>query len=282
MINKIVSSFALLSMIAFSGCKDATFKTHESGLQYQFFIENKNNQLPAIGDVITLKFEYTDSKGNSIEKTDQFRTQLKKPTHSGGSIENGLALMHKGDSALFLIKADDYYTKTLEQMLPERFSNNEYLRFYVKLIDITPINEFQKERQIAKLSDEREEEKQVSEFLARINFTGEPTLSGLYFMELNKGSGITPNPGKNVTVNYLGYFIDGQVFDSSYDRKKPFTFRFGVGEVIPGWDEAVAKMKVGGKYKLIIPPHLAYGSEAVGPIPPNSTLVFEIELLSAE
>ncbi len=282
MINKIVWTFGLLSMMFFWGCNEATFKTHESGLQYKFFIENNKNQQPAIGDVITLKFEFTDSKGNSIERIEQFRTQLKKPSHPGGSIENGLALMHKGDSAIFLIKANDYYTKTLGQALPERFTNDETLHFYVKLIDITPINEFQKERQIAKLSDKREEEKQVNDFLERINFNGEPTMSGLYFMELRKAAGATPNPGKKVTVNYLGYFIDGQVFDSSYDRKQPFTFRFGVGEVISGWDEGISKMTVGGKYKLIIPPHLAYGSETVGPIPPNSTLVFEIELLHVE
>jgi FKBP-type peptidyl-prolyl cis-trans isomerase FkpA len=272
----------LLLLVYLLGCSKESFKTHETGLQYKFITENKNEIKPVTGDVISLKMEYTDSKGVSVERTENFRTQLKKPTHAGGSIEIGISLMHKGDSAVFLIKAIDYYTKTLETALPERFSENDYLHFYVKLVDVKSIDAFQKERQVARLSDKREEETQLNDFLKRINFTGEPTMSGLYFIELKKGTGDSPKPGKNVSVHYLGYFIDGQIFDSSYKRNQPFSFRYGVGQVIEGWDEGLSKMKVGGKYKLVVPSYLGYGSEAVGPIPPNSTLVFEIELISIE
>ncbi len=94
------------------------------------------------------------------------------------------------------------------------------------------------------------------------------------------GTGAEAVPGKQVTVNYTGTLANGQVFDSSYSRNQPFSFTLGAGQVIKGWDEGVVGMKVGGKRKLIIPPSLGYGSQAVGSIPPYSTLTFQIQLLS--
>ncbi len=96
------------------------------------------------------------------------------------------------------------------------------------------------------------------------------------------GTGEEAIPGKKITVNYIGTLTDGAKFDSSYDRNEPFTFNLGAGEVIQGWDQGFAGMKVGGKRKLVIPPSLGYGSQPVGTIPANSTLIFEVELLKVE
>lgn len=107
-------------------------------------------------------------------------------------------------------------------------------------------------------------------------------------MELQKtdievGTGAEAVAGKNVTVNYVGTLTDGTKFDSSYDRNESFSFPLGGGRVIKGWDQGVEGMKVGGKRKLVIPPELGYGSRGAGAsIPPDSTLVFEIELLGVE
>jgi peptidylprolyl isomerase len=96
---------------------------------------------------------------------------------------------------------------------------------------------------------------------------------------IKEGVGEVAKAGQRVTVHYTGKFLDGQKFDSSKDHGQPFTFNLGAGEVIKGWDEGVAGMKVGETCELTIPSDLAYGKRGVGPIPPDSTLVFEVELL---
>ena len=96
------------------------------------------------------------------------------------------------------------------------------------------------------------------------------------------GTGAEAVAGKKITVHYTGTLTDGTKFDSSKDHGAPFSFTLGAGEVIKGWDEGVAGMKVGGKRKLTVPPGLAYGNQAMGAIPANATLIFEIELLKVE
>lgn len=107
------------------------------------------------------------------------------------------------------------------------------------------------------------------------------TGSGLYFQDLQEGAGDTAQAGARVTVHYTGWLTDGSKFDSSVDRHEPFQFTLARGEVIQGWDEGVQGMRVGGTRKLVIPPHLGYGARgAGGVIPPNATLVFDVELLA--
>jgi FKBP-type peptidyl-prolyl cis-trans isomerase FkpA len=109
------------------------------------------------------------------------------------------------------------------------------------------------------------------------------TQSGLTIEDVTVGEGATASPGQKVTVHYTGWLTDGQKFDSSKDRDDPFQFALGAGRVIKGWDEGVQGMKVGGTRKLIIPATLAYGKRgAGGVIPPDATLVFEVELLDVE
>ena len=113
------------------------------------------------------------------------------------------------------------------------------------------------------------------------------TPSGLRIIDVKPGTGPVPQAGQTVTVNYTGWlFVDGKKgkkFDSSLDRNEPFSFTLGQGQVIKGWDEGVATMHVGGKRTLIIPPDLGYGAGgAGGVIPPNATLIFDVDLLGVK
>jgi len=110
----------------------------------------------------------------------------------------------------------------------------------------------------------------------------ETTSSGLQYEDIEVGTGAQPKTGQTVTVHYTGRLDNGNKFDSSVDRKKPFEFTLGRGRVIKGWDEGLATMKVGGKRRLVIPPELGYGARGTGPIPPNATLTFDVELLDAQ
>ncbi len=113
---------------------------------------------------------------------------------------------------------------------------------------------------------------------------GRKMKDGLIINDVKVGTGAVAKAGETVTVQYTGWLMNGKKFDSSKDRNEPFTFQLGAGQVIPGWDEGVAGMKVGGTRILVIPPALGYGAQGTpgGPIPPNATLKFEVELLGVK
>lgn len=123
-------------------------------------------------------------------------------------------------------------------------------------------------------------QKAVEEQLKSLLEGATKTTSGLYYKVVAEGKGPKPTKGKLVSVHYAGYLLNGQKFDSSYDRNKPIEIPIGVGQVIAGWDEGIMLLHEGSKATLIIPPHLGYGSQgAGGVIPPNAVLKFDVELV---
>lgn len=117
--------------------------------------------------------------------------------------------------------------------------------------------------------------------IPEITVAADTTETGLVIQDIKIGSGKAAKMGNYVTLHYAGWLTDGKLFDSSIKRNKPFTLRIGAGQVIQGWEEGIQGMKVGGKRRLTIPPDLAYGEEGYAKvIPPNATLVFDLELLS--
>ena len=137
---------------------------------------------------------------------------------------------------------------------------------------------------------EGEREKRIAEAKAQMDAEldklaagFDKTDSGLRYKIIQKGDGEKAVQGKNISVHYKGQLTDGRVFDSSYDRKQPIDFTVGIGQVIKGWDEGLQLMQVGDKARLVIPSHLAYGSQgAGGVIPPDATLIFDVELMSVK
>lgn len=130
-------------------------------------------------------------------------------------------------------------------------------------------------KEIKKANDKKKEVTQKSPATRRVGN------SGLLVQDIVVGTGPSPVRGRKIVVGYVGKLTNGKVFDKS-DKRYPFTFKFGAGEVIKGWDLGIAGMKVGGKRKLTIPPELGYGREGSWPIPPNATLVFDVELIAVK
>jgi len=134
-----------------------------------------------------------------------------------------------------------------------------------------------RERKIAEAKEQMDAE------LDKLAAGFDKTESGLRYQIIQKGSGAKASQGKEISVHYKGQLPDGRVFDSSYDRKQPIDFTVGIGQVIKGWDEGLQLLQVGDKARLVIPSHLAYGSQgAGGVIPPNATLIFDVELMAVK
>ena len=128
-----------------------------------------------------------------------------------------------------------------------------------------------------------EKEKESNQIVKKLTEGATFTESGLAYFIINEGNEVQATKGQTVSVHYTGKLVDGTKFDSSYDRNAPIEFPLGQGRVIPGWDEGISLLKVGGKATFIIPPHLAYGDRgAGGVIPPNATLIFEVELMGVK
>jgi len=282
------------TLILISSCKQSKFKGYEEtdrGLYYKFFVRNDTTITPQVGDGITIRYiikkQSSDSTiVNSVDvsrdRSGATRFILPAPTFRG-SIEDGILMMHKGDSASFIFSADSFYLKTNKMNeLPKYIRPGEYLNIYIKLVDVKPRKELEEnqrkqEEELAKLKEE--ELKKLDDYIQKNKITVKPTNSGLYYIELKKGSGEKITPNSVVKVHYRGELIDGTEFDKS-EGKDPIEIIVGIGEVIPGWDEALQMMQKGTKAKIIVPSSLAYGKQHAGPIPPYSTLIFTLEVVS--
>ncbi|OFX20054.1 MAG: hypothetical protein A2033_01745 [Bacteroidetes bacterium GWA2_31_9] len=275
-----------LLFISVVACKnEAKYETTENGVQYRFFVHNENARKPVVGEIIDINMRYYTEDDSLLFDTKEvpgiFRMQIKDPMQFAGTIDEGLVFMNEGDSAEFLVDASFFYLKSKKIDVPSFIKSGSKLKFYIKINKILTIKEFEDERSILRVNEESEEMTLLKDYLQKANITMNPSPTGLYYIEEKAGNGRKPKPGNPVVVNYVGKFIDGQIFDSSYDHSEPFKFIFGTGQVISGLDEGLANMTVGARATLIIPSIIGYGEKGKGEkIPPFSTLVFEVELLN--
>lgn len=270
----IVLSFFFGATIIFTACSSG-FETTESGLEYQFVIRNSDALQPIVNDIVAIRLTCRNQEGVIVDETPLFKMQLKDAPVGHPTIEEGLLMMHKGDSVALRLQAQFYGKNNLQ-------IGDSLLTVSIKMVDVIPYEEFERDREAARIAGEREEDLLLNEYLEKNNINIEPTLSGLYFIETEEGKGPSPIPGKMVAIHYEAYFLNGQVFDSSYGRHEPLKFRLGSMQVIQGLEEGVARMRKGGRATLIIPSPLAYGDQQVGPVPPFATLIFEVWLVGTE
>ena len=303
--NQIAILFVALLAVIITSCgksKYPGFKETKNGLYYKFIVENKDAKKPSLGDILVAELTVKTAADSTLftnagnpQKLFRLDTSYYK-----GDLNEGLALMGIGDSATFIISADSL--KKVMQ-LPPSIKAGDVLYYTIKLHEIVLKADAEKEKnkmmaEQQKMMEEAKanEPKEMEKYLSDNKIKVKPTESGLYYIEIKKGNGAKAEKGKKVKVNYTGKLTNGTVFDTSleseakksntFNEKRPYEpieFTLGNGEVIPGWDEGIGLMKVGGKAKLVIPSKIAYGEKgAGGVIRPFSTLVFEVELLGVK
>jgi FKBP-type peptidyl-prolyl cis-trans isomerase len=296
-----MAMLAIMLMGTISACNDNSpypgYKKTDTGLYYQFFKQNTGEQ-PKVGDLMDLLISCTVNDTTIIVPKGPNTLPLEAPLFAGDFYE-GMTMMHKGDSASFIVNIDSTFIKWFHQpSLPAEFKSTDVMRFEVRLDDFYPESEYavrlgakikkDAEARIEKMKADHPEEtataaQQLTEFLAKNKVNVEPTASGLYYVMTQEGNGEKPEVGQMVQVHYTGKLLDGTVFDSSVERGEPITIPIGVGQVIPGWDEGIMLMSKGEKGVLYIPYYLAYGDRQAGDkITPYSNLVFEVELVDLQ
>ncbi len=275
-----------ISIVLLWSCQQNRFQKHEQGFEYIMFESYPDSTKPKIGDVIVLSMDYYLNNDSllfsSKELGNPFRMKLKRSNPMGATIDDAIATLHLGDSACFKVNANLYYTVTKGGDVPNFIKQNDELYFYIKLKEVTNYKAFVREKAKQQKDTPEKELKMLERYIQMANIEVKPTLSGVYIIEDIAGKGSKPEQGQVITMHYQGYFVNGQVFSSTYETGRPFEVVFGKSDLIAGFEEGLSQMKKGGRYRLIIPSHMAYGKEGKGPIPPNKTLIFEIDILDIQ
>ena len=275
----------MLSVLTSCGNGNAPkgYKATESGLYYRFYTDN-GGETPVIGDLIDVTLACSVNDTTPIMQPGSNLMRMMEPQYFTDIME-GIAMMHKGDSASFIVNIDStfHYAFGVRE-LPKEFNSTDVMRFDVKLNDFYPESEYVN-KMVESVKNKYPEETErayaeMQQYFALNGIAASPTASGLYYVMTEEGNGEMPEKGDNVKVHYTGKLLDGTVFDSSIERGEPIEVPIGMGYVIPGWDEGIMLMSKGEKGVLYIPYYLAYGPNGAAPvIPPFANLIFEVELV---
>ena len=285
-VSKIISALAFATVVSFASCNGG-FKKTDSGLEFKIHNTSEGPKAKE-KDILTYHIKMTGVKTDGVSDTVLYTSWGSDPieyplvkSQFKGSLEEGFSMMAAGDSATFLISADSLFDGKRGQKLPEFLKKGSKVTFIVKMLKIQSEEQYMKD--LAKKTEKMKgnEAKEIAAYVQRNTITAKPLENGIYFISTLEGTGIQADSGKAVTVDYTGKLLNGEVFDSSTGKERPFSFVLGTGQVIQGWDICIRMMRVGGKATLIIPSEYAYGARgAGGVIDPYTPLVFDVELKS--
>lgn len=258
------------------------YKKTSEGMLYRFHRQNPNAAKPKLTDFMKLEMKcylndtlYYDWQ----EQTDDMYAQLVEPKFRG-DLMSAYAMLHVGDSASFYIKADSiaslYYDQDPKAL---GLAADDYFRYEMKLLEIKTKEEFQDGllRVVEKMKADARAS--LSNYVEKENIAVEPSETGVYVVNLEKGKGRCPEKGEKVELDFEAHLTDGTLVGSTYNSGEPFSFVLGDNYVIAGWEEVVSQMHLGDKVRAIIPFDMAYNEHSVGNIPPYANLVYDIKLL---
>jgi len=262
------------------------FKKTPKGLLYKIVVDAKKPK-GKLGDIIKMNTVYSTWRDSVLFSTYQggmgpVQFTISPPSYNGDPME-GFVMLGEGDSAIFLMPVDSAFKG---QQMPPFAKKGEYIKVGVNVLSLMSKEEYEAKQAADAKMETEQESKTIDDYLVKNNLKAQKTASGLYYIITEPGTGAKAEIGKTVSVNYTGKFLDGNKFDSSVDptfgHVQPYTFKLGTNPVIQGWVEGLQLFSAGGKGTLIIPSPLGYGARGMGKIPPNSILVFDIELVDVK
>jgi FKBP-type peptidyl-prolyl cis-trans isomerase FkpA len=275
-------TFVIFFIVGCNHSEYPGFKEAESGLLYKIH-DNQKGEKAKPGDYLTVEMTYFTNEDSLLfdAQGQSFPLRLEEPVFRG-DINEALALMGKGDSATFVIRADSFLIMNAKlTSLPSFVTDQSKVIFHVKLHNIQTLEELEQEELMKQVAAQEKEYQAILSYVESNDITVQPNNVGLYIIPTKNGNGAKPKTGQTVIVHYTGKFLNGEKFDSSYDRNRPTEFQIGLGQVISGWDLGISQMRVGGEATLIIPSDLGYG-KGRGEIPPYTPLVFEVKLINVK
>lgn len=300
-----------LGALIVNGCSENGFTKTKSGLKYQY-VTNGDGPAPQNGEVVFLNISYTDANNNVLFNSGSENNEPMPMSYvdsmfvRDGGIEEGIRMLHEGDSILLKFPIEDLFENTFNMDLPDTLERGSDVTVCIGFKNIMTMDEFNvyarnerlKRAEAAANAEETQyktDSALINDYLETENIEAEEHESGLMYQVVEKGNGPIPQAGQQVSVNYTGRLLDGTIFDTSYpDIAKeegifneqrsyaPYTFQLGRGAVIRGWDIGIGLINEGTKAKLFIPSKLGYGPRAFASIPANSVLVFDVELVNVE
>jgi len=295
-IRTIITLGAVIATMMVTSCsKYSGFKKSESGVYYKFYVENKDSLKPAEGTILTMNIQYRmeiDGKDsiffNSKDIPRAFEINLAKSEFKG-DIYEAFGMLHVGDSATFIINANDFFTKTAKYpKLPDGVDSTSMMYFDVKLLTAQTVEERQKAEEAKAEKLKGEEAGKIQDYLTRNNVSVAPSASGIYVITQNQGSGRGIQKADFVKMNLTVSSIEGKRIFSTLDKNKPITFEFGQPFDTRGFDEAIATMKKGSKATVVVPSAMGFGERGKKDmsgqdiIAPFSPVVYDIEVLDLQ
>jgi FKBP-type peptidyl-prolyl cis-trans isomerase FkpA len=264
------------------------YKKLKSGIYYKLVTKGNNTYKPIPGDYVLMndRVYLNDSMvfdSYILNDNQPVPATIIKPMFNGDIME-GIMQLSKGDSAVFLIPADSVYRNGY---YPEYAKPCDMVKYQIQLIDVKSKADYKREQDSLQLAMSKVDSILIANYIKREGIKDAQYLpNGLVIANIQKGEGANASSGSMVSVNYTGRLLNGTTFDSNvlpqYNHVEPFLFQLDRGKVIKGWDQAILQLNKASKAKLLIPSGLAYGTRGNGQIPPNTVLIFDVELVNIQ
>ncbi|MCS6820438.1 MAG: FKBP-type peptidyl-prolyl cis-trans isomerase [Microscillaceae bacterium] len=262
----------------------SNYQKTAGGVLYRFIKQVPKQRKAVVGDIVDFTMAIRNGKDSLIRPAGaalQFKVSASYPKEDAKSSPvEVFSVVAEQDSLEVLISIDSLRNSAQAAYLTPALTQGTHLKYYLKILKIRSMADLEREQRQKDSLQTAQELQTIKKYIADNQLKAQSTPTGLHYVILQQGNGAKPAKGQTVVVHYTGMLLNGTKFDSSVDRGQPFEFPLGLGRVIKGWDEGIALLNVGTKAKLIIPSTLAYGNRGTGNIPPNSILIFDVELLN--